>query len=254
MLKKYTLSEIRIRTLNGFIKSLSRFRMSYRRVIGEGASIESCAAKLMQYGEFSSDSWFELTKEIYGYSKNLNDPEFLMAQILTGYALLLSIKSITGNQYDNSHSVLMNNIKEKLVALMPEFSFGFSETKAPTFKPTEEKTIIDNIQNTDAEIANPIKQLLMPMQSENESIGLISKVYVNLEKIKYDSLTNLNKTDQGIAKRAKDICRTTVNNVKAAKGHEGRSELSIKDIAHNFALNASLFFRLVELNKEKEDK
>ena len=41
------------------------------------------------------------------------------------------------------------------------------------------------------------------------------------------------------------------NKVKYARGHKGESELSVKDIAHNFALNASLFFKLVELNDEK---
>ena len=260
MLKKFTLKEQRINVLRGFLSAIKSWNYSHHEIIHWYIHAEQME------GEFFSNSITELTCEHYGspsdgyddvdfgFSQNC-DEEFILAKVLTCYFLI--INSMDSMEYTIYHVVnlnlpLLKNIRTKLPNLFPEYIFKFNINKWPEYTPKAEKTIIDNISNTDVLIANPIKELLMPFKSQIEISGLISNVNAKLEQINVkNDLRNLNATDLSIAKNAKKICGLTINNVNSAKGHKGKSELTIKDIAHNFALNASLFFKLVELNDEK---
>ena len=252
MLKKYTLKEKRELILKGLISSIISTKVHHQKYLYH--SINNAIENLKQQGAIYSDNFIELTKEIYGTPENdygYEYLEFMMAKILIGYFLINYLLNSTN--YWNTHvKQLMKNIKIKLIDLFPEYTFTFEKNDYPKYVPIAQKTIIDNISNTDTLISDPIKKLLMPFKSENEIIGLISKVHAKLEKINANKhLKKLNKTDVIIATKAKEIAKLIVNKVDSAKGHKGESELTIKDIAHNFALNASLFFKLVELNDEK---
>ena len=250
----YSLEEKRKNTLVSLLWALNEFKYN-------SATVTSTILHLKKVGSCFSGSLIELTKEKYGFNKK-HDNIFLIAQILTGYYILYYI--FRWNKKHNlyfANSVgqeflvnLMINIESKLVNLFPEYEFTFKEGKFPSFIAKETKTIIDNIQNIDIKISEPIKEILQPGKSDIELRGLIAQVCAELDEIKYEDLTNLKEIDRKIANNAKRFAKMIVNNVDSAKGHKGESELTIKDIAHNFALNASLFFRLVDLNKEKNNK
>jgi hypothetical protein len=70
-----------------------------------------------------------------------------------------------------------------------------------------------------------------------------------LEKTK-NKLLYLSDTDNYIYSKAKDLVKILANKINYAKGHKpDESILTIKDIAHNLALNASLAQKLLKAQK-----
>lgn len=194
----------------------------------------------------------------YGSTEDEYDNEYKIAQILF-LIFLIKLHSVCTDNYSHYRNkkkseTLVSNTLLHLKKYFPEYKIYNPEKHGYlTYEATETKTVTDNLKDIPEKLASPIKQLLSNMPNENELIGLISKVYKDIEdeNIPPEKICNLNKVDKSILKNTQKLAKMIVNSVEAAKGHNGKSELKIKDIAHNFALLASLIHKLFEINDSK---
>ena len=267
-LKQITFKERRSIWLDSMEQRLKEFEIEIYTYSGQIAKLnyKDVQNELFKKGLIPSKKLSTCVKEYYGYSNNENNSEFKLARILylkflLSYHKIFEFLGLINDQWigftnpkvelDNILKLTTMRIKE----YFPEYKiYDAIPMKHIKYEPKEIKVVIDNIKDIPEKIADPIKELLGNMKNENELIGLISKVYKEFEHIKKTDLQNLNDEDKSIYGTARDLVKKIANNVDAAKGHKGKSMLTIKDIAHNFALNASLIQKLINLNKEMDKK
>lgn len=203
-----------------------------------------------------------IIKVEYGEAENTNDLEYIFCKILTLFWLIKNFNCICSTSLYPSASEekclkrekeFLDNVRQKITEYFSEYEVeNWNSKKFIKYKSKEYKTVIDNLKDIPEKIAKPIVKILEPMLNENELIGCISKIYKDFEKRNIKTLENLNEIDKKIYQRTYELAKMVVNNVEGAKGHQGQSKLSVKDIAHNFALNASLIQKLINLNDEKK--
>ena len=215
-------------------------------------SYKYCLDELYNERKILTNNLEELIKIWYGEAEDKEDDlEYKLAKILTLYRLLFACRKSPHNFFEFKN--FLKEVRDNIQKYVPEYIVTFDENgDYKGYKPAECVSIAENLNDIPEDIADPIKEILQPMKTENELIGLISKIYSKFEKIKGDNLINLNDVDKGIYKKAWNLAKMVANNVDAAKGHEGNSSLTVKDIAHNFALNASLLQKLIAINNGKD--
>lgn len=229
---------------------------SFHPDYGDAFDYTDIMNKLYSKGTLISKVLRENVDHQYGSTEDYEDIEYKIAQILFLIYLIKQHQVCIGNFVISSikeeTEELISNILRKLAENFPEYEIYNPEEPEDgdylTYEATETKTVTDNLKDIPEILASPIKQLLSNMPNENELIGLISKIYKDIEKIPPEKTCNLNKVDKSILEKTQKLAKMIVNSVEAAKGHNGESKLKIKDIAHNFALLASLIHKLFEIN------
>ena len=264
--------EWKIKKLNGTIKNLTQQRFRYEFNAFKTYNIIDEAIKNWKDRDLLiNDDIDENVILLYGYSENEeNDLEFLLVKILFLWNLYyfelnilsLNLRSDFLNQQISKLKHLSNNVILNVNNIFKDeykiyWKEDWKEDYFPTtirYEPIETTTIIENLHDIDQKLRNPIEELLKPMKNDAELRGLISEIYANLEPKRKDILnknyknTNLNKVDSSILKQALGLAFCLANQVDSSKGHIGESNLKVKDIAHNFALNASLIYKLIKKN------
>jgi len=241
--------------INGIIDSLLNFKAYHARASGgKGYSYQDYLNEMKNTGVIPTNDLELLIEVRFGESEDKqNDIEYKLVKIVTLYKILKNWPNLIDirSQSNDKLKTLLKRVRLTLQEYMPDYSITFDDNgNFKSYKPIEENSVVENLNDIPQDISDPIKELLKPMINENEAIGLISKIYSKFEKIKKDSLKNLNETDKGIYQRARDLAMMVANKVDMAKGHKGDSSLSIKDISHNFALNASLVQKLININNK----
>ena len=212
---------------------------------------------LNKKGYVYSNNLDNITKILYGYSDKENEETFLV-RLLTLFFLASRIPhNFNGEFCINSTNncrlnILLNNTKNKIIQYYPEYKItGLNIeflNRIPQYEPLGTKTIVDNLEDIDIKQSEPIIEILKPGKSDIQLIGYINIISSNIEdtiwKGKLSFELNLNKEDTSIIKHSKKLADKLINNVMSAKGHAGKSSLSVKDIAHNYALLTSLVFKL----------
>ena len=253
-LTQMTFSEKRNLIIKGIEQQLCSFSIY---ISGRMRSYFYFLEVIFAKGDIPSNEIDECVEFQYGKPDSKDDIEWKIAKILYIFNIWFVAPSYCDDNYKANElrrevTPLLGNIMDKMTDYLPEYTLTFyNNGSLPSFEPKETKVVIDNLGDISEKVAEPIKELLQPMKSDTELRGHINEVYSKIEKFDFDSLTNLNQMDVNIAKNAHKFSKMLVNNVDAAKGHQGTSELSVRDIAHSFALNVSLFWKLVELSNKK---
>ncbi|WKX02281.1 hypothetical protein [Candidatus Mycoplasma mahonii] len=209
---------------------------------------------------------------IYGKAPAQDDMEWLMCKYLLLYiagmhainvdmhALDYTSFNYADNKKEFIHlNFLLKNSKSKIESFFEnEFIIKwikFNKFKFETinYEPIETKTIIENLKNVPANIGDMIKLLLKKNITEEESIGFISKIHAEFESEFPKDQKYLNQIDKVIYEKTWTLAKKIINKVDGAKGHKGKSQLTVKDISHNFALLASLIYKLISINDENEN-
>lgn len=248
-LQPLTFNEKRLKWISAIEMQLLNFKINDEYAVGYGYTYIDAIKELYSSGYLVSTKIDDIVEEHFGRTDDKEDFEWKIAKILVLYYIVSVLPNLFNADESQKTSRFLSNIKINLTSYVPDYIINFPNNGIPSFEPTESKTVTDNLSDIPASEAEPIKELLQPLKSDVELIGYISKVYAKIEHFKFDSLSNLNEVDRGIARDAITLSKKIVNNVNSAKGHEGKSELTVRDIAHNFALNVSLFWKLVEINK-----
>lgn len=264
-IKKLSFENERNIVLKNIKKRLLETKFLYTNVVGgDGFGYKEILKKLFDDGEIKSDNLMELTTLYFGKPSNKNELEWKLNEIIMLNNLLffyfkLEIGEINNEfNYKNKkrRDTLLGNLKQELSKYFPDYEIIYEHNSLQIieYQPKKYKTIIDNLKDIEIEKTKPIVELLKDNKSDAELIGWICKSYKEFEKVKKENLNNLKNIDKSIYDRIWNLAKMLVNNVDGAKGHKGESELTIKDIAHNFALNASLIQKLINLNEQKGEK
>ncbi|WP_127943064.1 hypothetical protein [Mycoplasma sp. ATU-Cv-703] len=201
-------------------------------------------------------------KFFYGENSTSDEqnPEWLLAQILFTISLirLIYIKKPHYFRHNSDLEERSSKWKNILEKYSPDYKIKWEKlTEQNAFIPFEYSKftpVVENLKNISEEKATPIIELLSPNRSEIELSGLICSIYSGFEKIKPNDLKFLNQTDQNLYKHVWTFSKHLANKVDKVKGHKSDSELTITDIAHNFALNASLIEKFIEINSKNQQK
>lgn len=246
-----TFSEKRLKWISAIENQLLNYRIYYSYVIGgNGASYQNAINELFQKGILVSKDLDENVEEHFGKPENKEDFDWKIAKILFLHYMVKCLPFLINEKKIQETKMFLKTIENNLSSYANDYSFSFPDDNIASFEPTELKTITDNLSDIPSNLADPIKELLQPNKSDTELRGHINEVYAKIERFNFDDLSNLNQVDKSIARKTWEFSKMLVNSVDSAKGHEGQSELTVRDIAHNFSLNVSLFWKLVEKNNK----
>ncbi len=252
-LRKLTFNEKRGQVLHSSQRILNNFSFP------ESAdTINGYISRNAKIGYFYESSIDKCVEQFYGKpdDDDFQSSEWILANILFRISILKKIDSsvvwggyhqrLETEKNNDYRELLLGNVKRNITLAFPDYEIHWAvKSDFINFEPKETKSVTENLGNLPEVVADPIKQLLMPMKTKQELIGLISEVYKNIEKIPKVNKGHLNETDKLILNKTQEFTKLLANKVDGAKGHTSDSKLSIKDIAHNFALNASLIHKLL---------
>lgn len=248
-LKEITFSDKKIMIGNNLTNSLCDLKTYY------GEKVFHVAKRMAGVGFLPSANLDDIVRFHYGDGDS-NDPEFIFARIIVLYFLLSYLEEtdyFRKAEFNNNREFLKKNIKLHVAEYFPEYKVDSWDTNNGllSYSYAETVAVAENLNDILLSDAMLIKELLNIRATDAELIGNISKINSKIEKWESLDLPNLNEVDKGIFKDSLKLSKKIINNVNEAKGHAGRSELTVRDIAHNYALNVSLVFKLKQINDEK---
>ena len=185
----------------------------------------------------------KLVHFVYGWSE-IDSEELRLAKCLTAWYMLYYFRK-TFSHEKWKHQTTEKNIWSawnEIKKCFPSFEVQIGQNwEPPRFKSKIYKSVSKNINDINPDQRQPINIIFGTVQSNDELRGAMSRIYSELEN---SQLKSQNQCDNALYSQTLKLLKFYCNQVGAIKGHKGKSQLKVRDVAYSVAFLGSVLYKL----------